>query len=112
VAVLCELLQDISIAPKVLQSIAITAPANTVPVGEGLQFTATATYDDSSTEDITASATWTVTTVDPAGAAAFDAAVKGRLNALKQGNAVVKAAKDGKDRHFQCDPCGPVQRHQ
>jgi len=89
--------EGVILQPKVLQSIAIAAPANTVPVGEGLQFTATGTYDDSSTEDITASATWTVTTVDPAGAAAFDAAVKGRLNALKQGNAVVKAAKDGKD---------------
>jgi len=84
-------LKDISVQPKVLQSIAITAPGATVAVGEALSFTATGTYDIGDPESITNSVTWTLVTPSPADAAAFDAVTKGKLNALKAGSANVKA---------------------
>lgn len=84
-------LLDVTLQPKIPQSIAIAAPVGTVAVGESLQFTATVTYDDASTSDITATATWSVNAAVPVGAAAFDTAVQGKLNALKQGTADVKA---------------------
>ncbi|MBU0652471.1 MAG: Ig-like domain-containing protein, partial [Proteobacteria bacterium] len=89
-------LYNVTLQAKVLQSIAVTAPAASFAVGESLQFTATGTYDDASTADLTASATWTVVPT-PAGAAAFDGTVKGRLNGLKEGTGTIKASKDGVD---------------
>jgi hypothetical protein len=85
---------NVTLQAKVLQSIAVTAPANTFAAGETLQFTATGTYDDASTENITDSATWAVTPT-PVGAAAFDATVKGRLNGLAPGTGVITASKSG-----------------
>jgi adhesin/invasin len=81
----------LTLIPRQLTSIAITAPAATLAVGEGLQFTATGTYDDDSTGDITATAIWAVDSATPDGAGAFDSSVKGKLNALKAGSANVKA---------------------
>jgi len=43
----------------VLESIAVTAPNNAVPLGTLTQFKATGTYSDKSTQDLTAIATWT-----------------------------------------------------
>lgn len=83
--------KNISVQPKVLQSIAITAPGATVAVGETLSFTATGTYDIGNPESITNSVTWTLETPSPADAAAFDAVTKGKLNALKAGSVSVKA---------------------
>ena len=88
---------NVTLQAKVLQSIAITAPATSVAVGESLQFTATGTYDDSSTENLTSSATWTVEYSTPTGAVSFETTVKGWLHGLKEGTVAVKAAKDGKD---------------
>jgi len=87
----------VTVTPKALVSIAISSPQNTVAVGDGLQFTATGTYDDDSTDNITSSATWSVTTSSPSGAAEFDTATAGQLNGLKQGTATVRASSSGID---------------
>jgi uncharacterized protein YjdB len=42
----------------VLSSIAVTPPAATIPQGDSLQFTATGTYSDSSTQNLTTQVTW------------------------------------------------------
>ncbi len=46
-------------APPVLTSIAVTPSSPSVSVGSTQQFTATGTYSDSSTQNITSSVTWT-----------------------------------------------------
>jgi trimeric autotransporter adhesin len=58
----------------VLESIAVTAANTTVPLGTLTQFKATGTYSDKSTQDLTATATWTssnpsVTTIAAGGLA-------------------------------------------
>jgi alpha-tubulin suppressor-like RCC1 family protein len=57
-----------------LDSIAVTPVSSTVPAGQTLQFTATGTYSDSSTQTITSSVTWSsssvaIATIDAAGLA-------------------------------------------
>jgi hypothetical protein len=58
-------------ADKLLVSIAVTPAAPSIPTGGIQQFTATATYDDGSTGNVTASSSWTsastaVATITPA----------------------------------------------
>ncbi len=81
---------------KELVSIAISSPRTAAPVGETIQFTATGTYDDTSTENLTAAVNWTIESPNPAGAGAMDTNVQGRFNALKQGTAGVKATMGAK----------------
>jgi trimeric autotransporter adhesin len=68
--------------------ITVSAPSSLLPVGETLQLTATATYSDNSTKDVTASATWqssdlTVATVSSTGL----------LTAVKAGSTTVTATR-------------------
>ena len=56
----------ITIAGPTLVSIAISPTAASIPLGTGQQFTATGTYTDGSTQDVTQSVTWASDT--PAGA--------------------------------------------
>ena len=49
-------------APVTLTSIAVTPAAPSIAVGLTQQFTATGTYSDSSTKDLTSTATWTSST--------------------------------------------------
>jgi uncharacterized protein YjdB len=49
---------DITISPATLQSIAVTAPQNSVALGFALQLTATGTYSDGSTQNVTALVQW------------------------------------------------------
>lgn len=72
-----------NVAAPVLQKIAVTPGSTTTPVGATQQFTATGTYSDSSTADITKSVKWsssdpTVTTVNA-----------GLVTTLTTGNAAI-----------------------
>ena len=50
---------SLTVTAAVLQSIAVTPANDTVPLGTNTPFTATGTYSDNSTQDLTATATWT-----------------------------------------------------
>src|SRR5204862_791626 len=63
-----------TVAAAVLQSIAVTPASPSVPKGMAVQFTATGTYSDSSTQDLTSQVTWasatsSVATISAAGLA-------------------------------------------
>ena len=49
---------SITVVPPVLVSVAVTPASPSLPVGETLQFKATGTFTDGSTQDLTQSATW------------------------------------------------------
>jgi len=49
----------LTVTPATLVSIGVTPPATTIANGTALQFTATGTYTDNSTQNITTSVTWT-----------------------------------------------------
>ncbi|MFZ0561536.1 MAG: Ig-like domain-containing protein [Terriglobales bacterium] len=50
---------SLTVTAALLQSIAVTPANDTVPLGTITPFTATGTYSDNSTQDLTATATWT-----------------------------------------------------
>jgi len=80
-------------APR-LVSIAVTPNPASVPVGVSLSLAATATYADQSTQDVTATATWTVAnsaiaTVGNVGSAA------GQVTGVKVGSTTVTATLSG-----------------
>ena len=56
----------LTVSPAVLQSIALTPANPSVPKGESEQFTATGTYSDSSTQDLTTQVTWASATISVA----------------------------------------------
>ena len=64
---------SITVGPPTLASIKVTPNASSLPVGEYEQLTATGTYTDGSTQDLTQSATWSssasTASVSPAGSA-------------------------------------------
>ena len=49
----------LNVTPATLTAITVTPASGTTPLGTSLQFTATGTYSDSTTQDITALVTWT-----------------------------------------------------
>jgi uncharacterized protein YjdB len=63
---------SITVGPPALVSIAVTPSPSSLPVGESEQLTATGTYTDGSTQDLTQTATWSSSEstagVSPAGA--------------------------------------------
>ena len=76
-------------APE-LVSIAVTPPAPTVVAGQTQQFTATGTYTDGATVDVTATATWV--SASPGVASVSDTAgSKGLATTLAGGTAVITA---------------------
>jgi trimeric autotransporter adhesin len=50
---------SLTVTAAILQSIAVTPANDTVPLGTITPFTATGTYSDNSTQDLTSTATWT-----------------------------------------------------
>ncbi len=75
----------------VLTSIAITPPTPQVQEGKTVSLTATGTYDDNKTKNITSSVTWTavdgtIATVDNSGV----------VTGVKAGSTTINASKDGK----------------
>ena len=57
---------NLTVTPATLVSIAVTAPSLSIAKGSSEQFTATGTYTDSSTQDLTASVTWSSQTTSVA----------------------------------------------
>jgi trimeric autotransporter adhesin len=50
---------ELTVTEAILQSIAVTAPSSSFALGFNLQLTATGTYSDGSTQNLTASVSWT-----------------------------------------------------
>jgi len=69
-----------------LVSIAVTPSAPTVPLGEQQQLSATGTFSDGSTQDLTSSATWS-----SSAAGTVPVSATGLVSALMQGTATVTA---------------------
>ncbi len=78
----------LTIVPPVLVSIAVTSASASVASGLTDQFTATGTYSDGSSQDLSSSATWSVS--NPAVASI---APSGVATALSTGSAVITAAQ-------------------
>ena len=86
---------SLTVTAATLQSIGVTPPAPSAAKGTTLQFTATGTYSDNSTQDITSQVTWassatTVATISDA------AGSKGLASAVSVGTSNISAALDGK----------------
>jgi hypothetical protein len=80
--------------PPTLVAVVVTPAAAQVLAGTVQQFTATGTYSDLSTDDITASVTWTSS--DPAVATVSNAAgTKGRATGVAEGAATITATATG-----------------
>jgi hypothetical protein len=81
----------LTVTPATLTSLAITPVNPSVPAGLSRQFTVTGTYSDNSTQDLTATATWSssntavVRLTDPV-------AAKGSFTAVAVGTATITAA--------------------
>ena len=83
----------LTVTSATLSSLAITPSTPSVALGSTQQFSVVGTYSDSSTQDLTTSATWTssatgVATVD-------NASNKGKATAVSAGNATITAAFGG-----------------
>jgi hypothetical protein len=80
----------LTISSANLVSIAVTAGHSLLPLGGGEQLTATGTYTDGSTKDLTASATWTssaptIADISPAGAVTTKSLGSATLSASSSG---------------------------
>lgn len=84
----------LTITTAALQSVAISTPTSSVPVGTTVQLTATATFSDGSTADVTSQAIWSVGVMDLA-SISNGAGSRGLLTGLKQGSATVVAVFQG-----------------
>lgn len=85
---------SITATPAVLQSLQVTPPNAAVPAGLTQAFAVTGVYSDSSTQDLTAAATWSSSA--PATAQVSNGAgTSGLLTALAQGAATVTATVGG-----------------
>ena len=93
----------VTVDPPILTGIDITAPSNMVPDGLFLQLTATGTFSDGTTADITNSATWSSNspsnaTVDPTG----------EVEGLAVGNATITATQGSISDTFAVTVTGGV----
>ncbi len=80
----------LTVLPPTLVSIAVTPASPSVAAGLTQQFTATGTYSDSSTQNLTAQATWASTD-----AAAATIAAGGLATTLATGTTTISATFDG-----------------
>jgi trimeric autotransporter adhesin len=84
----------LTVTAAVLQSIAVT-PANTsLPAGETEQFTATGTFSDNSTENLTTQVTWASATASVA-TISIASGSQGLATAVATGTSTISAALDG-----------------
>jgi uncharacterized protein YjdB len=82
----------LTVSSATLQSIAVTPATSSIPVSASRQFTATATYSDASTLDVTASTNWTSGTTSVATVLLTTGAATG----VAGGTSVITAAFGGK----------------
>jgi uncharacterized protein YjdB len=83
-----------TVVVKTPVSVTVAPSSVSVPAGQETTLTATATFDDLSTFDVTASATWT--SGDPAVVVSDAAGTKGRVHAEREGWATISASFGGK----------------
>jgi uncharacterized protein YjdB len=83
----------LTVNPAVLVSIAVTPAVPTIPLGTALQFTATGTYTDGSTQNITGTVQWSsdTTTVATISNSANTAPMSGSASGVGQGTANITA---------------------
>jgi hypothetical protein len=88
--------KDFFTDPK-LTSIAVTPTTSSIALAETTQLSATGTYNDSSTKDITQSVNWAVTSSTPTGAATVGntAGTKGKVTGVLAGTATIQASATG-----------------
>jgi uncharacterized protein YjdB len=79
----------VNVSPPALQSVSVSPMNATCPVGGTLQFTATASYGNGTTADVTAEAAWSST--EP-GIATISAVTSGLVTCQAEGTATVSAA--------------------
>ncbi len=83
----------LTVTPATVQSIQITPEAPSVPLGLTQQFTATATYSNNTTMDVTALVTWSVG--NPVASISNAAGTRGMAYTLAQGSTVITATLGG-----------------
>ncbi|MDO9452743.1 MAG: Ig-like domain-containing protein [Stagnimonas sp.] len=84
----------LTVGPAELQSIAVTTKAASLPAGYKVQYTATGSYTDGSTQDITTSVAWSTLNTDVA--TVSDAAgSKGMVTTVALGSTSVRATFSG-----------------
>lgn len=83
----------LTVTPATVQSIQITPEAPSVPLGLTQQFTATATYSNNTTMDVTALVTWSVES--PVASISNAAGTRGMAYTLAQGSTVITATLGG-----------------
>lgn len=81
----------LTVTPAVLRSIQITPALTEAPKGVKVQYTATGTYSDGTTEDITESAVWSSSKEDIASISNAEGS-KGKASLLAEGTAYIRAA--------------------
>jgi len=88
--------KDFFVDPK-LTSIAVTPSTASVALAGTVQLSATGTYNDNSTKDVTGSVNWTVSTSTPTGAATVGntAGTKGVVTGVAAGSATIQASAAG-----------------
>jgi 6-phosphogluconolactonase (cycloisomerase 2 family) len=85
---------NLTVTAVVLVSIAVTPPNSSIPKGTVQQLTATGTYSDNSTQDLTASATWAPTTSSIATVSNAAGSI-GKVTALSLGTVTITATQGG-----------------
>lgn len=80
------------ITPAKLTSVAISPAAPTIAAGTNVRFSATGTYSDGSTADVSSQVTWSIRDVMGTGVASIDGT--GTANGLRQGQAMISAELD------------------
>ncbi len=80
----------LTVTAPVLASIAVTPASASIPLGTGVQLTATGTYTDSSTQNLTNSATW-----NSSNTSAASVSSTGMVTSNAQGSATITAAYSG-----------------
>ena len=85
---------NITVTAAVLTSIAITPASASVPLGTSQAFTATGTYSDSTTSNITTSVTWASQDTSKA-TISNSAGTNGQLSTVAQGSVTITATMSG-----------------
>jgi len=95
---------DVSVTQAVLQGLAVSPASASVTPGSALQFSATGTYSDATTRDLTAAATWSSSD------AKIATVLGGTASGVAKGQATISAAMGGFTASAQLAVIDPVLR--
>lgn len=98
--------QELDVYAGTIRSISVSPAAPTVAKGGTLQFTATATYTDGSTEDVTKMAAWSVKDLSGSGVATID--TTGLMTANTVGRATISARYKARSSSTQVTVTAPA----